>query len=92
MKKKLLSIFLVGCITAAMLTGCGNSNSDPQEATPTEEETTEKNEEATLEEETASAEETSEDKKMIGIVPWDMAQAFEADLAAVAEEEIKARG
>ena len=92
MKKKLLSIFLVGCVTAAMLAGCGSSDSDPQETAPAEEGTTAKDTEVASEEETVSAEETSEDKKMIGIVPWDMAQAFEADLAAIAEEEIEARG
>lgn len=96
MKRKLLCIVLAGCLTAVMLAGCGGSASQEEGAGGAA-----AGGEASAADETAKAEESdsaetgaedSEDKKMIGIVPWDMGMAFESDLAAIAEEECAARG
>lgn len=72
MKKKLVSVLLVGAMTATMMTGCGSSS----EATSTDaaaDATAETAEtaEATTEEAAASADVTSEDENTLSVYAWD---------------------
>lgn len=99
MKKKTLSILLATAMAGALLTGCGGSSSSAStEATETEEETTEEEtaEEETeevAEEETAEETETESAVYNIAIVKQmdhasldEIAEAIEAELDVIAEE------
>lgn len=76
MKKKLLSLLLVCSMAIAAISGC----SAPKQEAATEETGENK------------ADTAGDEKKMIGIVPWNMAMSFESSFAYTAEEEIAKRG
>lgn len=68
MKRKMLSVLMVGMLCVSLLAGCGGK------------------------EENSAKEGTSDEKKTIAIVPWDMSMSFEAEFEQAAREAIEAKG
>lgn len=86
MKRKIVNALLIVVVLLIGISGCSNSDKEVKETNKTEE--TEK--EIVLKE--AKEDNESKNEKTIAVVPWDMSQAFAAQFAETAENEIEAKG